>query len=228
VTVPTLPRAVAEGSPTPGSDARRARRTPTTWRLPIALIALGAIPIAFGTLRVIGLLGGPEVMPHRTRFDSSPAPVILHIVSAVLYIVFGAFQFSAGLRRRRPAWHRRTGRLLVPLGLVVAFSALWMNQFYVHPEGRNELLHLFRLIAGSAMAGSIVVGLVAVRRRDFRTHRIWMVRAYAIGLGAGTQAFTLGIGQGILGTTELTTALFNLAGWVINLAIAEWAIRRQG
>lgn len=222
-----IPQLAHTAAVAPGKADRPPRTNRAGWLLPVGLIALGAIPIVAGTLRLIELLGGPEIMPPRARFDASPAPVILHVVSAVLYVVLGAFQFSAGLRRRRPAWHRRTGRLLVPLGLVVAFSALWMNQFYVHPEGPNHLLYLFRLVFGSAMALSIVLGLLAVRRRDIRTHRVWMTRAYAIGLGAGTQAFTLGIGQGILGTTPLTTALFNAAGWVINLAIAEWAIRKS-
>jgi uncharacterized membrane protein len=198
----------------------------SSWRLPAGLIALGAIPIVFGTLRVVELLGVPGPMPDHARFRDSPVPVVLHIVSAIPYLVLGAFQFSASLRRRRPAWHRRTGRLLVPLGLTVAFTALWMNQFYVLPEGRNELLYVFRLLAGSAMVWSIVLGLVTVRRRDFARHRVWMTRAYALALGAGTQVFTLGIGQGIFGTAHLTTALFQALAWVINLAVAEWALRR--
>ena len=74
------------------------------------------------------------------------------------------------------------------------------------------------------MAASIVVGFLAVRRRDIRSHRAWMIRAYAIGLGAGTQAFTIGFGEGIFGTTEVTTALCHAAAWVINLAVAERAI----
>jgi uncharacterized membrane protein len=198
----------------------------STWRLPAGLIALGAIPIVFGSLRVVELLGGPTTMPIQARFADSPVPVVLHIVSAIPYLVLGAFQFSASLRRRRPAWHRRTGRLLVPLGLTVAFSALWMNQFYALPEGRNELLYLFRLLFGTAMAWSLVLGLVAVRRRDFARHRVWMTRAYALALGAGTQVFTLGFGQGIFGKTELTAAVFQALAWVVNLAVAEWALRR--
>jgi Predicted membrane protein (DUF2306) len=106
-------------------------------------------------------------------------------------------------------------------------SALWMNQFYVEPEGRNELLYVFRLLFGSLMLWSLVLGVRAVHRRDFRTHMAWMTRAYAIGLGAGTQAFTLGLGQGVFGTTPLTTAVFQAAGWVVNLAVAEWVIRRS-
>jgi hypothetical protein len=54
-----------------------------------------------------------------------------------------------------------------------------------------------------------------------------MMRGYAIGLGAGTQVLTLLAGELIAGPpTELSGALLNGAGWVINLAIAEWSIRK--
>jgi hypothetical protein len=53
-----------------------------------------------------------------------------------------------------------------------------------------------------------------------------MTRAYALALGAGTQVLTLGFGQGIFGKTEITTAVFQALAWVVNLAVAEWALRR--
>ena len=37
---------------------------------------------------------------------------------------------------------------------------------------------------------SIVLASVAIRRRDVAKHQDWMRRAYAIGIGAGTQALT--------------------------------------
>ena len=51
--------------------------------------------------------------------------------------------------------------------------------------------------------------------------------AYALALGAGTQAFTQGIGQAVLGKTELIFALTLGAGWVINLVVVEYVIRRR-
>jgi hypothetical protein len=54
-----------------------------------------------------------------------------------------------------------------------------------------------------------------------------MIRAYAIGLAAGTQALTEGIGGAVFGTGELAGDLAKGAGWVINLAVAEWAIRHS-
>ena len=55
-----------------------------------------------------------------------------------------------------------------------------------------------------------------------------MTRGYAIGLGAGTQVLTLMAGEMIAGPpTELSRALLMGAGWAINLAVAEWTIRRR-
>ena len=74
---------------------------------------------------------------------------------------------------------------------------------------------------------SIVLGFAAIRRGDVSRHRAWMTCAYALALGAGTQVFTQGIGKALFGTSELTTDLCLGAGWVINLAVAEYVIRRS-
>jgi hypothetical protein len=54
-----------------------------------------------------------------------------------------------------------------------------------------------------------------------------MIRAYALGLGAGTQIFTVGIGGAVLGPGTLRGDLAKGAAWIINLAVAEWTIRRN-
>ena len=166
-------------------------------------------------------------MPSDARYDASPVPVAVHIVSATVFAILGAFQFSPQIRRRHPGWHRRAGRVLVVAGLAVAVSALWLNQFYPNAEATREVLYPLRIAFGAAMVIAIVLGFTAARRRDFADHRAWMVRSYAIGLVAGTQVFTLGIGKVVFGTGHLTTALLMGAAWAINLAVAERAIRRQ-
>jgi uncharacterized membrane protein len=118
------------------------------------------------------------------------------------------------------------GRTLVVLGLTVAFSALWMTQFYPAVPG-GVLAYAFRLAFGSGMAASIVLGFDAIRRGDVARHRAWMARAYALALGAGTQVFTLGVGNAVFGISELNTALGLGAGWGLNLAVVEYVIRRR-
>ena len=53
-----------------------------------------------------------------------------------------------------------------------------------------------------------------------------MIRAYAIALAAGTQAITEGVGGAIFGTAGIRGDLAKASAWVINLAVAEWVIRR--
>jgi uncharacterized membrane protein len=195
--------------------------------VPFALVALVLVPAIAGSLRLVELAGGPHLMPANPRISASPVPVVVHIVCAVVYAILGAFQFSAALRRRRPGWHRVAGRVLVVLGSAVALSALWMTQFYPRQPGTGELAHVFRLAFGSGMAASIILGFTAIRRGDVARHRAWMTRAYALALGAGTQVFTQGIGNAVFGTSELNTALMLGAGWGINLAVAEYVIRRR-
>jgi uncharacterized membrane protein len=197
----------------------------SSWRVPAALLVLSAIPVVAGTLRLLEIAGGPQLLPANPRIDAVPAPVVVHIVAAAVFAILGVFQFSARLRRRRPSWHRRSGRVLVGAGLAVAGSGLWMTLFYTGAPG-GQLLWAVRLLVGSAMAAFIVLGFTAIRRRDLAAHRAWMIRAYALAVGAGTQAFTQGVGEALFGTGELSTALSMSAGWVINVAVAEWVIRR--
>ena len=89
------------------SDAVRRRRGAAdsataswaTWRLPVALVALGLIPVLAGSARLAELAGGPELLPP--RFDPSPVPLVVHIVSVIIFAVLGAFQFSVGRGRPR-------------------------------------------------------------------------------------------------------------------------------
>jgi uncharacterized membrane protein len=191
--------------------------------VPFALVAIVVVPAIAGSLRLVELAGGPHLLAPDPRLTASPVPLVVHIVSALAYAVLGAFQFSAALRRLRPGWHRAAGRILVVLGLGVAFSALCLTLFYPRQPGTGLLAYVFRIAFGSGMAVSIVLGFAAIRRGDVSRHRAWMTRAYALALGAGTQA----IGEALLGTSELTTDLCLGAGWVINLAVAEYVIRRS-
>ena len=197
----------------------------SSWRVPLALVVLSLIPVISGSLRLIEAAGGPQLMPVNPRIDASPAPLVVHVLAAAIYAVLGAFQFPARLRRRHPGWHRRSGRILVGAGLAVAGSGLWMTLFYSGAPG-GVLLWAIRLLVGSTMAAAIVLGFTAIRRRDIAAHRAWMIRAYALGLGAGTQAFTEGIGEALFGTGDLSKAISMGSAWVINALVAEWVIRR--
>jgi len=201
------------------------RRASARW-VPFALVALSLVPVLSGSLRLGGLLGGPQIMPADPRIAAFPLPVVLHILSVVPYSLLGAFQFSAGLRRSRPGWHRAVGRVLVPLALAVAGSGLWMTLAYPTKPGAGALLFGFRIAVGVGMAASVALGFAAIRRGDVARHRAWMTRTYALALGAGTQVLTGAFGPLLVGTSVLANDLTMAAAWAINLAVAEVVIRR--
>jgi uncharacterized membrane protein len=197
------------------------------WLIPALLILLSLVPAIAGTARLAELVGGAKVTAANARFFAHPIPVVLHILVVIPYSIVGAFQFSPGFRRRNRPWHRAAGRVLGICGLVVALTGLWMAQFYPWPEGDGQGVYVERLVFGTAMAASIVLGIDAVRRRDFKAHGAWMTRAYAIGLGAGTQVLTHLPWFILVGKPgESARTLLMGAGWVINVLVAEWIIRR--
>lgn len=197
------------------------------WLLPSALILLSLVPVVAGGLRIGELASGAQVTAENARFFADPIPVVAHIIGASAFCWLGAFQFSPYFRRRWPRWHRVAGRIVAPCGVITALAGMYMAVFYQEPADVGALLTGFRLVFGSAMAVSLVLGFVAILHRDIATHRAWMIRGYAIGLGAGTQVFTLGSWELLVGPVDrLSNALLMLAGWLINIAVAEWVIRR--
>ncbi len=208
-------------------DPRRYPRPAAPGSSPTGLVLLALVPALGGGIRLADLSSGP-VTPANVRFFDMPLPVVAHIFGALIYSLLGAFQFVPSLRAR--PWHRRAGRVLLPAGLVVALSGIWMTLWYDVPDVDSGFaITGLRLATGGAMALALVLGFLAVRRRDFTTHRAWMIRAYALAMGAGTQALThLPLARSPApppATTGRTIAM--AAGWAINIAVAEWAIRRS-
>ena len=207
-------------------NTERKHSTRSDWLVPAGLIALSLVPSISGTLRLTQLAGGAAITPENARFFAAPLPVVVHILAVIPYCFVGAFQFAPAFRRRHRGWHRAAGRILAPLGLIAASTGLWMAHLYPWPEGDGEAVYILRLVFGTAMAMSIVLALIAIRRRDYASHGAWMTRGYAIGLGAGTQVLTHLPWFVLFGTPgELPRGFLMGAGWVINVAIAEWIIR---
>ena len=199
------------------------------WLMLTALIVLGFLPLLVGIGRMVMRFGDigatPEMLADTSRFFEMPAVVIVHVVAGCLFSLIGALQFSKSLRRG--PWHRMSGRVMVVAGLAAALSALWLTQFYPHLGNEGPLLYWFRLAAGLGMIGFLVQGYSCARRRRFDEHRANMVRAYALGLGASTQML-IGI-PWILLLGEPAPIVGDLmlgSGWAINLAVAQWVLRR--
>ena len=207
----------------------------SSWRLSTSLLLLSLVPVAAGAVRLVGLAtsggggGGGAITPENARFLAMPSPVVLHIVSATVFCLLGAFQFDSAFRRRSPGLHRAAGRVLALCGILAALTGLWMTAGYAIPAGlQGGLLYGVRMVVGVSMALAIMASVRAVLRRRIEQHRAWMVRAYALGQGAGTQVLILLPVTLIVGApTFFFRDVLMASAWSLNVLIAEWIIRRR-
>lgn len=211
-------------SPSRRSRAAGTRTGSSAW-LVAGLVFFSALPLSFGVLRLMQLAGLTDVMPPAS---ASAIPLVSHIVGALAYTLLGATQFSPAIRRRWPSWHRLAGRLALLGAALVVVSALWLTVTYATPSFGGLVLAGLRVAVAAAMAASIALGLAAVLKRQIDRHREWMIRAYALGLGAATQMLVLMVAEMVSdgAPTELNRALLMGLAWGINLMVAEWSIRR--
>ena len=203
-----------------------------SWKLPTSLLMLSLVPVVAGAVRLSGLAelsDGSAVAPDNARFVAMPVPVVLHIVCASLFCVLGALQFDSALRQRFARLHRIAGRVAAPCGIVAALTGVWMAAAYDIPAAlQGQLLYAVRMVVGLAMTLAVVVSVHAVLNRRIAQHNAWMVRAYALGQGAGTQVLillpvTLMAGAPTLFFRDVLMA----SAWGLNALVAEWIIRRR-
>jgi hypothetical protein len=193
--------------------------------------------LAAGAVRLVGLAGGgggtadklAESVAESARFVAMPLPVVLHIAGATLFCLLGAFQFDAVRRRRSPVLHRTAGRVAAVGGMLAALTGLWMTIGYPIPAAlQGDLLYGVRVLVGVSMALCLVASVRAVLRRRIDQHRAWMVRAYALGQGAGTQVLLLLPVTLIVGApTFFVRDVLMVSAWGLNVLFAEWIIRRR-
>jgi len=203
--------------------------TRADFKVPALLVALSLVPILGGVARLKSLSDGALGGAEDARFFAAPLPVVIHVVAATLYALLGAFQFSAGIRLRWRTWHRRAGVLLLGCALLTGATGIWMTVTYaIPPSLQGPLLYGVRLVVGVAMLASIVKGWLSIVRRNLDQHEAWMIRAYALAQGAGTQAVIflplMLLSGPVLGFTR---DVLMSAAWVVNIVIAESLIRRR-
>mgnify|MGYP003526167529 FL=1 len=143
----------------------------SNWLVPFALILLSIVPMLAGAVRLFQICNAAPVTSENLRFMTAPLPVVMHIISSVIYSIMGAFQFSDSFRQNHPIWHRTSGKWLIPLGLISALSGIWMTLFYVRPQIDGALivanfddqnLFVIRLVVGVAMCCFIFLGLATI------------------------------------------------------------------
>jgi uncharacterized membrane protein len=189
------------------------------------------IATAVGVLALVGIAAAATHYlwePYNPGFLDFPIVTALHVVLGGTYLVLAPLQFVRRIRSRHLAYHRRVGRLLVAIGLVVGATALFMG--LVIPFfgwGERVIIGLF----GTVFLVALSMGFLHIRAGRVALHREWMVRAFAVGLSIATQRLIFFPALLIVDAeptdvqfAALWVAAF-VAAFVLNLSVAEARIR---
>ena len=193
--------------------------------LVIFLLIATFIPIIAATLTMYQILTG-QLPPGSIKFTAVPGSLFFHALGGTLFGLLGPLQFAGVLKRRFGRLHKFTGRVFVAAGLLLGLSSLRLLSEF--PDASTWVLIAARLAAGIGMSLALIWAVLAIRQGNVARHRAWMIRAYAVGMGSATISFImlpiyLITGEPVEG---YAADLLFVASWVINIIIAEWAIRR--
>jgi uncharacterized membrane protein len=147
---------------------------------------LWPLGVAIGFLALIGV--GASVAhylqePYNPGFLRFPTIVAVHVVLGGLYLTLAPFQFVRRIRWRHLRYHRRVGRFLVSIGVVVGATALFMGLVIPFSGwGERVIIGLF----GTLFLFALLKGFLHVRAGRVALHREWMIRAFAIALSIAT------------------------------------------
>ena len=116
--------------------------------------------------------------------------------------------------------------MLIGAGLVIAATGVYFGVF-IPAAGAREAVII--ALASLFFTVSLVSGALAIRRRNVRAHREWMIRAFAVAIGISTVRIVAAIADATLtpsGWSVDDLFILSLAvGWGVTIVVAElWII----
>jgi hypothetical protein len=189
----------------------------------VVMALLGLVVVAFAILTLAARGANSEVAA--VMFARAPWTTILHIASGIVTLVFGPLQFVPAIRTRYRWLHREMGAAYVVAVLVGGTAGLLSAPHSFGGLGTH--LAFGELALG--WIGTTVMAVVAIRKRDIVAHQRWMIRSYALTLGAVMLRIwmPLSVMAGI--PFEVAYPVVAWLAWVPNLLVAEvWLVPREG
>lgn len=184
---------------------------------------IAALSVAMALFSYRYLLGVGLVPPQIAANPFFRPFLFLHVAGAATALLVGPWQFVAAIRARWPALHRWLGRVYA-VGCLVG-GAAGLPIAVGSSAGPVAAIGFCLLSLGWLVATGL--GWRAAWRRDFVSHRAWMIRSFALTLAAVTLRLYLPLVPLLpIDFLDGYRAISFLC-WVPNLAVAELWLRRR-
>lgn len=223
----------------PTAKAPQFNNVPFNWPVVTFLLLMTAIPGVPAIFIVTLVALGPSVDGNISSvvnavYFETPAAILVHGSSGVLFFLTMPFQFSPALRMKYANWHKVGGRIALLSGYVMAISGVWMH--HVLSPNSVDMRYFSLVIMSAAMCATFSLALWHIVNGNIQKHRQWMIRAVAITLGAITPLFVGAIISVLFGQFDTLFATLSkfqydfgrLVGMGINLIVVEFVFWSKG
>lgn len=215
----------------------------TRWERPFAalLVSIAVVACASAVLRIFLILTqSPDVIDlwlarhpaigadaDDARYGRHVMMTLFHVVPGVLFATLGPLQFVRKIRTDRPWLHRWSGRVLVVAGTVIAISGLGLGfTTALAYGGWAETAPI--VVFAPLLVLALLRAVIRIRGGEVAQHREWMIRAFSLGIAAGTVrviSFAVALGPAARQAPRTVIPFLFWAGFLLSLAAAEVWIR---
>ena len=193
--------------------------------VPAALFFGTLLTIVLALVQVVQIPLG--ALPEDSqRLSAASVWHFMHVLGGATFGILGPIQFGRVLSRKYGLLHRVMGRMFVAAGAMISLSSL--SLLWHFPDTYSVAMNSGRLLFGIALGVALAIAMQAIHKRDFTRHRNWMIRAYAIGIGATAVTMVFFPIYLITGAppTGLTSDIAFLGAWTACIVFAEGLVRR--
>ncbi len=187
----------------------------------VAIVLAVLLMLFSGANRLASLTQDPATADLLdVRYIQHPWVSLFHIVPGVLFLTFAPLQLVARIRRRRISIHRGSGRILATLAAISAVLALVVN--FLFPAFGGISTQSAVIFVSVLLLFSLSMAIRHSLRKEVRQHREWMIRTFALAMGAASIRVFIGLltGLTVLCLEDVFGASFWL-GFSVNLLVAE-------
>ena len=143
----------------------------------------------------------------------------LHVISGMIVILVGPFQFLKNLRNKNLKLHKALGKIYAYGILLVAAPTGLIMAFYA--EG-GLLSTMAFLVMSILWFVTTIMAIVKIKKKDIDAHKRWMHRSYALSFAAVTLRLLVPL-MSIYTTWSEEFIIISTAwlSWMINLTLVE-------
>ncbi|MFT4799613.1 MAG: putative membrane protein [Sulfitobacter sp.] len=189
----------------------------------VALVVMILGSIAIGMYAVsfqLRLSGSPQ---FHLRFNDMFVFSSMHVIGGAVVLLVGGFQFVPAIRQNYPQVHRWMGRLYLSFVLIGGIGGLVMA-----PVSEGGLVAHFGFgVLAVLWLFSGAQAYAAIRRGDVASHKVWMMRNFAMAFGAVNLRVYLGLFAAAGVPFAEAYPVVAWLSWVLNLIVVEWFMVRQ-